>query len=284
MGQVLGAARRLELEDCFLWVNDAHYAGLLERTRWPSIYDITDDWLHSSLTRRARARLVADEAILLSGAGAVVVCSPDLAKTRGATRPVDIIPNGVDVERFRTPRPRPDDLPPSPVALYVGTLHEDRLDLDLCAELATTLPQVQFVLLGPNCLSPGATQKLASLANIHLPGSRPYDQIPAYMQHADVIVIPHKITPFTESLDPIKAYECLAAGRPTVATAVAGFRHLGAPIIVASPGAFAAEVKRALETTSDEPAAPAVVPTWRLRAAALGAVMSRVLAESDGGS
>jgi hypothetical protein len=39
-----------------------------------------------------------------------------------------------------------------------------------------------------------------------------------------VVVVPHRVSPFTESLDPIKAYECLAVGKPTVATAVAGFR------------------------------------------------------------
>ena len=43
------------------------------------------------------------------------------------------------------------------------------------------------------------------------------------------MIVPHLVNPFTESLDPIKAYECLAAGRPTVATPVAGFRDLGAP-------------------------------------------------------
>ena len=66
------------------------------------------------------------------------------------------------------------------------------------------------------------------MANVHLLGPVPYDQVPAFLQHADVVIIPHLVNPFTESLDPIKAYECLAAGRPTVATPVAGFRDLGA--------------------------------------------------------
>ncbi|HEY5252071.1 MAG TPA: glycosyltransferase [Acidimicrobiales bacterium] len=281
VGQVIRAAGRLGLKDPFLWVNDAHYAGLLARTQWPSIYDVTDDWLLASLSPRARARLTADERILLSDAGAVVVCSPDLAHTRGATRAVDIIPNAVDVERFRTPTTRPDDLPPAPVALYVGTLHEDRLDVDLCCQLAVALPEVQLVLLGPNSLAPEYSEALGSLANVHLPGARPYDRIPAYLQHADVIVIPHKVTPFTESLDPIKAYECLAAGRITVATAVAGFRDLGPPVVVAGPETFVAEVRRALAAPPGATSVPVDVPTWRDRAGALSAVMDRVLAQSD---
>ena len=47
-------------------------------------------------------------------------------------------------------------------------------------------------------------------------GERPYEGVPGYLQHADVVVIRTGSTPFTESLDPIKAYECLAVGRPTV--------------------------------------------------------------------
>ena len=46
--------------------------------------------------------------------------------------------------------------------------------------------------------------------NVHLLGARPYEDVPAYLQHADVVIVPHRVSPFTESLDPIKAYECLA--------------------------------------------------------------------------
>jgi len=36
--------------------------------------------------------------------------------------------------------------------------------------------------------------------------------------------LPHRKTPFTESLNPIKLWEYLASGRPIAATSVAGFR------------------------------------------------------------
>jgi hypothetical protein len=51
-------------------------------------------------------------------------------------------------------------------------------------------------------------------------------------------VVPHVRSAFTESLDPIKAYECVAVGRPTVATPVAGFRDLGPPVHVADRDRF----------------------------------------------
>jgi glycosyltransferase involved in cell wall biosynthesis len=80
------------------------------------------------------------------------------------------------------------------------------------------------------------------------------------------------VTPFTESLDPIKAYECLAVGRPTVATPVAGFRDAGPPVAVAPAEGFAAAVDAALVT--DAPARPVAVPTWAERADAFAAELA----------
>src|SRR5207248_1267884 len=120
-----------------LWINDASYAPLIAEAGWPSVYDITDDWLRASIPPRARRRLARHERALLRRSDAVVVCSEDLARTRGRMRPdLVVVPNAVDADHFATPRARPEDLPPSPTAVYVGTLHEDRLDVALVAELA----------------------------------------------------------------------------------------------------------------------------------------------------
>ncbi|HXW34619.1 MAG TPA: hypothetical protein VEJ87_08560, partial [Acidimicrobiales bacterium] len=129
VNQVRRAVRRAGMDGPILWVNDAHYARLVAQVDWPSLYDITDDWLQASLAPRERRRLEAEEAVLFERCGAVVVCSPSLAQTRGRKRPVTLIPNAVDVELFREPRPRPTDLGDGPIAMYVGTLHEDRLDV-----------------------------------------------------------------------------------------------------------------------------------------------------------
>ena len=75
----------------------------------------------------------------------------------------------------------------------------------------------------------------------------PSAEVPAYVQHADVLVVPHVVTPFTDSLDPIKLYEYQAAGRPVVSTPVAGFRDVVDELVtVAGHETFAAAVVRAL--------------------------------------
>jgi teichuronic acid biosynthesis glycosyltransferase TuaH len=281
--QLLDALGQLGLQRPLLWINDASYAQFAVRTGWPSLYDITDDWLLAPLAARQRARLLSDERLLLERSDAVVVCSSDLERSRGANRTVELIPNGVDVDLFRTPRPRPASLPPAPVALYVGTLHEERIDIPLVIELARSRPDLQVVLVGPNLLPADVTSRLEGMPTVRLLGAQPYDQIPAYLQHADVVVVPHLVNPFTESLDPIKAYECLAAGRPTIATPVAGFRGLGAPVVVADRGHFVQATSEALAH-----AAPAGLPTsfedtpvpsWRDRAENMVSVMDRVRSE-----
>ncbi len=275
--QVGRAVTDLGLVDPLVWVNDANYATYALGTGWPTIYDITDDWLLAPMAPRQAARLRADDAQLLERSGAVVVCSPDLARTRGGHRPVDLIPNGVDVDLFRTPQPRPPELPASPVAVYVGTLHEERVDVPLLLAVARSRPDLQVAVVGPDSLGPASHELLAAEPAVHLLGPVAYDRVPAFLQHADVVVIPHQVNPFTESLDPIKAYECLAAGRPTVSTPVAGFRDLGAPVVVADRDHFVAAVADVLDGGAGAPAAGGVdVPTWRQRAEAMSDVMARV--------
>ncbi len=273
--QVDHAVARLGLVDPLVWVNDASYAAYALGTGWPTVYDITDDWLLAPMAPRQEARLRADDALLLERSGAVVVCSPDLARSRGGRRPVDLIPNGVDVDLFRTPQPRPVELPVSPVAVYVGTLHEERVDVPLLLDVARSRPGLQVAVVGPDSLGSASHDALAAEPSVHLLGPVPYDRVPAFLQHADVVVIPHQVNPFTESLDPIKAYECLAAGRPTVSTPVAGFRDLGGPVVVADRDRFVAAVAEVLDAGTSA-AALVDVPTWRQRAGAMADVMERV--------
>jgi teichuronic acid biosynthesis glycosyltransferase TuaH len=272
--QVLLAARLWRFSRPVLWINEVTYAPLIGRTGWPSLYDVTDDWLLAPLGPRELERLRRLDDLALQESDEVVVCSRALAATRGERRPVSLIPNGVDVEHFRKRRARPSDLPAGPVAVYVGTLHESRLDIDLVLALAHDLPRVNIVLVGPNSLAPRFSKSIARSKNVHLLGPRPYAQIPAYLQHADVVIVPHVVSPFTESLDPIKAYECLALETRTVATPVAGFRELQPALEIVARESFVERVaqvlaRRVTKARRFEPI------TWDERGAAFEAVLAR---------
>jgi teichuronic acid biosynthesis glycosyltransferase TuaH len=272
VAQVRRATRHLGFAQPTLWVNDSTYAPLAQETGWPTLYDVTDDWLLTQASPREHARRQLLEEEMLRIAGEVVVCSPALVESRGRSRRVSLVPNGVDVEHFRLPRPRPADLPPAPTAVYVGTLHDERLDVPLVEELARS-SRFTVVLVGPDALSV-ASNRLLRLAGARLLGPRAYADVPAYLQHADVVIVPHLVSPFTESLDPIKAYECLAAGRPTIATPVAGFRGLEGTISIAPRAAFLVAVERALAEGCEAWPVPDGID-WEARVAAFEALLPR---------
>lgn len=272
--RVVLAARRFGFSRPTLWINDVNYAPLIRLTGWPSVYDVTDDWLLAPGAARETSRLRALDALALADADEVVVCSSALSASRGRDRTVSLIPNGVDTDHFRRPQSRPADLPAGRSAIYVGTLHESRLDIDLVIAVARGLPELSLILVGPDALSAHTRRRLAGEPNVSLLGSRPYAVIPAYLQHADVVLVPHAVTPFTDSLDPIKAYECLAVDTPTVATPVSGFRELKDSVTLAPRESFVAAVQATLSCP------PARVDGsgsagWADRARAFEAVLDR---------
>ncbi|WP_353808026.1 glycosyltransferase [Agromyces sp. SYSU T00194] len=275
-------ARRLGMEAPVLWINDPGAVAVSDASGWPTVYDITDDWLSADRPAAERARSAANEARLLATAGEVVVCSAELARRKGRDRDVTLIPNAVDVAAYRRPRPRPTDLPGGPTALYLGTVHPHRIDVDLCAATADALgDRGTLVLVGPNLLEPDDAERLRR-AGALLVGPRSRDDVVGYLQHADVLVVPHVVTEFTDSLDPIKLYEYQAVGRPVVSTPVAGFRDADDPrVVLAAGAAFADAVVSAVASAHPFPdGATGAVADWSDRVAAMAGVLGRLSAVS----
>jgi glycosyltransferase involved in cell wall biosynthesis len=109
-------------------------------------------------------------------------------------------------------------------------------------------------------------------------GSRSPQDLVGYLQHAEVLLVPHIVDAFTESLDPIKLYEYQAVGRPVVSTGVAGFRDANDDrIVIADGDEFGAAVREAITTSQPFPAgADGDVPDWTERVAAMGVVLGRL--------
>ncbi|WP_447925819.1 glycosyltransferase [Georgenia muralis] len=273
------AARRLGMRRPVLWVNDPAGAAVLDLTGWPALYDVTDDWVAARRTPAEHERLLRDEGLLLDRCAEVVVCSPHLARTKGAVRPVTLVPNAVDMAGYTGPVARPADLPPAPVAVYVGTIHRDRIDVELCADVARTLDAGSLVLVGPAPLAP-ADRTLLEVAGVVLLGPRDRRDVPAYLRHADVLVVPHVVDDFTESLDPIKLYEYRAARRPVLSTPVAGFRNSDdVAVTVVGRELFGAVLFSLLDGDRQpdaEVAALASVPTWSQRVTEMTTVLARL--------
>lgn len=286
-GAVLRTARRVEFRHPILWINDPAAAGLSTTSGWPTLYDITDDWLAADRSPVELARLAAAEDTLLATAAEVVACSPELVRRKSGVRkgrPIELVPNAVDAAAYREPRMRPHDLPTGRVAVYVGTLHSDRLDVPLAVRTATALGRSgTLVFVGPDLLASEDSARLREAGAVIL-GSRPRDEVIGYLQHADALVVPHLVNAFTDSLDPIKLYEYQAVGRPVVSTPVAGFRDAGDSVEVQEPEHFPQGVVDAVEHRSDRRrGVVAPIADWSERVGRVRNILNRIGGDDPAG-
>lgn len=153
-------------------------------------------------------------------ADAVAASSEDLLNRCLRHNPnVTLVLHGVDQAHFSRalePSARPDDLPPGPVIGFFGLLSE-WLDYPLILDLARTYPQAHVVLIGRADVD---VTGLRDVPNLHLLGPRPFRDLPRYIAHFTVGLIPFVINELTIAVNPIKLREMLAAGCPVVSTAL----------------------------------------------------------------
>jgi teichuronic acid biosynthesis glycosyltransferase TuaH len=263
-----------------VWVNDPVAGAAALRLGIPAVYDITDDWRSMPQDVRACRQIVAAEDVLARRAR-TVVCSPVLAERWRSRYGIDavVIPNAVDAASIRAALRRPLE-GPGPHAAYVGTLHANRLDVPLVAQLAAAWPGTVH-LVGPNGLDAADRDRLTG-AGVRLPGPIPAADVPSWLVSADVLICPHLVDDFTLSLDAIKAHEYLATDRPIIATRSSGFQALTAPgLAVVDRSAFAAA---ALEMAGAGPCRREPAPDWADRAGEFGRVLLSARSERPGQS
>jgi glycosyltransferase involved in cell wall biosynthesis len=219
--QLRRALAQIGIERPLLWTKASRSVGILDRIPLSGVvYDLTDDWsaaVESPRTPRQRVR--AEMERLGRRADAVLACSATLTRIASAWNDcTHHVPNAV--EPPGPPLPVPPELMelPRPIYGYAGTLHESRLDIDLIVAAARIGRRATFAFLGPDLLSRDARQALFAPPNVRYLGVQPHSRVRAFLEGFDVCLIPHRVTEFTRSLDPLKLYEYLAAGRPIVST------------------------------------------------------------------
>lgn len=272
-------ARRLGFKSPALWINAHGAVHMVERFGEDRvIYDVTDDWSAFPEAPAAAALTRAQDRELCQRADTVIVCSERLWELKEPlARRTELVPNGVDLAHYASASDKSLPIPEEtrgwrrPVLGYTGSVHPDRVDVQLIAALAQRMPAVTLAFVGPMMLPPEDVRKLQKFPNIVLLGQRPYARVAEYMRAFDVCMVPHLVTPFTESLNPIKLWEYLAAGLPIIATPVAGFRDFSELVYLArNAEEIAATVQKALRETPERAAerqAIAAQHTWERRVA-----------------
>jgi glycosyltransferase involved in cell wall biosynthesis len=138
---------------------------------------------------------------------------------------VEIIPSGVDVERFRPSGPREATVPGRSRVLAAGRLVPRKGFDDLIRAIAR-LPDTELVVLGGAGCEPEA-RRLLDVADqldvadrVLLPGAVPAEQMPRWYRSSDVLACTPWYEPF--GLTPLEAMAC---GVPVVTYAIGGLRE-----------------------------------------------------------
>jgi glycosyltransferase involved in cell wall biosynthesis len=293
--QIRKAAKQVGLRDPLLYINPyfaAHMVGRMGESA--VIYDVGDDWAAmDDITERMRRLVLKEDTSLANDADAVIVVSEHLAAMRRKILDeVHLIPNGVNVAAYRGVAEHTMDRHPttrgwkSPVLGYTGTLHSDRINADVLLAVARAFPEGTIALVGPNHLTPVDMAKLQNEPNVKFAGTVDFPQVPRVMAAFDVGIVPYHINGFTESQDPLKLYEFLAAGLPVVATPTSGFRDFPGLVHTAKkPEEFVSGIRAALAEGPEmiERRRAAVAPfNWDARVDEIESVINNCLARRRG--
>lgn len=158
-----------------------------------------------------------------------------------------VIENGVDWKIFANNIMYKKNIDIKKQIVYVGTISY-WFDLDLIKSIAKKFNNYKVILVGPAQID---ISSLKDFKNIIMTGKMEQKEIAAILRESAVSIIPFKITPLTEKIDPLKAYEYIASGIPVVSTAVGGVDKL--PIYIAkTQDEFLEKIQQAINEDSFE--------------------------------
>lgn len=205
---------------------------------------------------------------LANKADLILVVSRELADKLPGPNTV-MLPHGVDYPLFSEPKNKPLDLPDAgPIAGFYGSLSA-WLDVEMLAQSAIALPGWQFVFIGDIKTDVASLRKLP---NIHFLGPKSHKQLPAYVQHWDVAMLPFRHNRQIEACNPLKLREYMASGTPIASTSFPAVHVYGEYVAIQQGREpFSRVILRASEQTARNEARQQLVApeSWENRAAQL---------------
>lgn len=214
------------------------------------VYDCMDEL---SCFKGAHPNMLGNENILLSRADVVFTGGHNLYEFKKNRHPnIHPFPSSIDQSHFESGAgckdPADQAAIPHPRVGFFGVLDE-RFDIELLDKLALLRPELQFIMIGPVVkIDPGL---LPRHENIHYPGQKNYKDLPAYLAHWDIAILPFAKNESTRFISPTKTPEYLAAGKPVVSTSirdvVVPYGEMGLVEIADDAGTFSEAITRLLQ-------------------------------------
>ena len=250
--RAIRAAYRQLAPDVVVYSSSCHFTGFppFDFTA-PMVFDYVDK-SDSSVEER-----------YIRPAASVVAISQELADAgRSYSKPVALIPNGVDPARYsqlsRQEAKSRLGLSDRPVISLIGlTCSHELYFIDAIATLQRRLPRLALLIVGGGKTREAIIAKAqrCGIQNLHAPGPIPYPQVPLYFRATDVGLYPGEDTRYYREASPLKVVEYVAAGARVVSSPVNAFQHGWPTVALTEPNAeaFAGAITAALDAGPVEP-------------------------------
>lgn len=161
---------------------------------------------------------------------------------------VILVPNACDFNHFTKETKRPASYGSRPIVLYCGAI-ATWVDLELIKASAVIYPEYDFYCIGASMndiLTPPFPE------NLYVLGHQEYEEVPSFVQHADVCIIPFNVEqPEVQATNPVKLWEYMATGNPIVTTAMPETKHKGV-LWSKTKREFINNIEKAMNTDKNE--------------------------------
>ncbi len=223
-----------------------------------------DDWRENATFRSLKILLDKNYNLIKSKADYIFTPSRRLVdKLWSHSGKAFHIDNAVDLDFFSSPEKTPVEVKnrlevklkgfKKPFIGYLGVITPDRVDYELVSYLAVQNPDKTFIYAGPVWRGFKAEKLSRKYPNVNFLGMVYYREMPYLLSKFDVCLIPHLLNNFVMTMNPKKLYEYLAAGKPVVATKVAGSEMFAQVIYLADTAyEFNEKIAIALKEDSDK--------------------------------
>ncbi len=212
-----------------------------------TVYRIVDNW---HLTPLGPTYDEEREHAFISSADAVFASNPlSIERFQHIRSDIALLRNGADTELFwGKAKKQPDDLRRGdPTLVFVASFWDPAwVDWDSLVHAAEAAPALSINVLG----EPKGLEGQPVPPNLHLLGSRPWVDLPNYLNHSDVGAVAYD-RERTRYNNPIKVLEYLASGLPVVSPPNVSIADYPYVYFYGSPEDFLAQVEVAAAASID---------------------------------
>ncbi|GIP44130.1 glycosyl transferase [Paenibacillus sp. J45TS6] len=246
--------KKLNFTNYILWTYNPISQPLLNKGEVTSVYHCVDE---VSVQPGMPEEVIREQELLLvKNVDIVFATSQSLYEKRKSINTATYYSaNVADFDHFSQARTKKYEIPmelkklQGPIIGFIGAISGYKLDYQLIYEIAQSNPDKNFVFIGQVGEGDPKTNVslIQQLKNVYLIGPKPYEELPRYLRHFDVCLLPNNLNEYTKNMFPMKFFEYLAAGKPVVMTplhALQEYYHLC--YVAKNPKEFSESINDAL--------------------------------------